>query len=71
VKQDESNSDVEFMATIELGGKLSSHLKIYFFNLENGKNYVKTTKTPYQNIMLNIRVLKTEERSIRHKLFLP
>jgi len=32
---------------------------------------VKITQTPYQNIMLDKRVLKTKKRHVGHKLFLP
>jgi hypothetical protein len=40
-------------------------------NLENGKEYVRIMETPYQNLMLDRRVLKTEETFIGHKSFLP
>jgi hypothetical protein len=40
-------------------------------NLENGEEYARLTKTPYQNLMLDRRVLRTEERPMGHKLFLP
>jgi hypothetical protein len=40
-------------------------------NLENGKEYAGIIKTLYQNLMLDKQVLKTEERSIRHRSFLP
>jgi hypothetical protein len=33
-------------------------------NHENGKEYARLTKTPYQNLMLDIQVLKTEERPV-------
>jgi hypothetical protein len=38
---------------------------------ENGEEYVGLTKTPYWNLMLDIRILKIEERLVRHMLFLP
>jgi len=31
-------------------------------NLENGEKYVGISKTPYQNLMLDKRVLKIEEK---------
>jgi hypothetical protein len=40
-------------------------------NLENGEEYAGLTKTPYQNLTLDIRVLKTEVRPVGHKSFLP
>jgi hypothetical protein len=40
-------------------------------NLENGKEYAGITKTPYQNLMLDKRVLRTKERHTRHMSFLP
>jgi hypothetical protein len=40
-------------------------------NHENGKEYAGLVETPYQNLMLDRRVLKTKERPIRHRLFLP
>jgi hypothetical protein len=40
-------------------------------NHENGKEYVRITKTPYRNLMLDIRVLRTKERLARHRSFLP
>ncbi len=40
-------------------------------NLENGEEYVRLTETPYQNLMLDSRVLRTKERPTRHMLFLP
>jgi hypothetical protein len=40
-------------------------------NFENGEEYVRLTKTPYQNLMLNKQVLKTKERLARHRSFLP
>jgi len=40
-------------------------------NFENGKEYVGLIETPYQNLMLDKRVLRTEERPIGHISFLP
>ncbi len=40
-------------------------------NLENGEEYVGLTKPPYQNLMLDKWILKTKERLIGHKSFLP
>jgi hypothetical protein len=40
-------------------------------NLENGEEYSRTIETPYWNLMLHRRVLRTEERPIGHKSFLP
>jgi len=40
-------------------------------NLENGEEYAGLTKTPYQNLMLDKRVIITEERHVGHKSFLP
>jgi hypothetical protein len=35
-------------------------------NLENGKEYVGLIETPYQNLMLDRRVLRIEERLVGH-----
>ncbi len=40
-------------------------------NFENGKEYVGLIETPYQNLMLDKRVLRTKERPIGHISFLP
>jgi hypothetical protein len=40
-------------------------------NLENKKEYVGLTETPYQNVMLDKRVLKIEGRLAGHRSFLP
>ncbi len=40
-------------------------------NLENGKEYAGLIKTPYWNSMLDIRVLRTQERLVRYMSFLP
>jgi hypothetical protein len=40
-------------------------------NLENGEEYAKLTKTPYQNLMLKMGVLRIEKRPTWHKSFLP
>jgi len=40
-------------------------------NLENGKDYVGSTKTPYQSLMLDRWILTTKERHVRHRSFLP
>jgi hypothetical protein len=40
-------------------------------NIENGKECVEFTETPYWNLMLDKRVLKTKENPARHRLFLP
>jgi hypothetical protein len=40
-------------------------------NLENGKEYVGITKTPYLNLMLDKQVLKTKKRLTGHRSFLP
>jgi hypothetical protein len=40
-------------------------------NLENGEEYVGLTETPYQNLMLDIWVMKTKERLAGHMSFLP
>jgi hypothetical protein len=40
-------------------------------NLENGEEYARITKTPYQNLMLNKQVLRTKERHVGHWSFLP
>ncbi len=39
-------------------------------NLENGDEYVGCIKTPYQNLMLDIQVLRIEERLVGHISFL-
>jgi hypothetical protein len=36
-------------------------------NLENGKEYVRLTETPYENTMLDRQVLKKEKIPTRHK----
>ncbi len=40
-------------------------------NLENGGEYAKITKTPYQNMMLDKWILRAKERPIGHRSFLP
>jgi len=40
-------------------------------NFENGKEYVGLRETPFQNLMLDRRVLRIEERLARHRSFLP
>jgi hypothetical protein len=40
-------------------------------NFENGKGYAGLTKTPSQNLMLDKRVLRIEERLTRHNSLLP
>ncbi len=40
-------------------------------NLQNGKEYARIIKTLYQNLMLERQVLRTKERPIEHRLFLP
>ncbi len=40
-------------------------------NLENEKEYVRIAKTRYQNLMLVKRVLRTKERPLGHRSFLP
>jgi hypothetical protein len=40
-------------------------------NFENGEEYVRLTKTPYQNLMLDKQVLRIEERPMGHRSFLP
>jgi hypothetical protein len=40
-------------------------------NLEYGKEYAGLIKTPYLNLMLDKRVLRTKEKPKRHILFLP
>jgi hypothetical protein len=62
VKQDESNGDLEFTTVIGFGSKLSRSWKKIKINLENGKEYMGITKTPYQNLILDRRVLRTKER---------
>jgi hypothetical protein len=39
-------------------------------NFENGKEYARLIETPYQNLMLDTQVLRTEERIARHMSFL-
>jgi hypothetical protein len=38
---------------------------------KNGKEYARLTKTLFQNLMLNRRILKIEESLVGHKSFLP
>ncbi len=40
-------------------------------NFQNGEEYVGLIETPYQNQMLDRRVLKIEERPMGHMLILP
>jgi hypothetical protein len=40
-------------------------------NFENGEEYVKIIKTPYQNLMLDRQVLRIKESPTRHMLFIP
>jgi hypothetical protein len=39
-------------------------------NFKNEKESARLTKTPFQTLMLDIQVLRTEERLVGHKLFL-
>jgi hypothetical protein len=39
-------------------------------NHENGKEYVRITQIPYQNMMLDKQVLRTKKIHVGHKLFL-
>jgi hypothetical protein len=39
-------------------------------NHENGREYVKIIKAPYQNMMLNKQISRTKERLVKHRLFL-
>jgi hypothetical protein len=38
---------------------------------ENGKEYARLIETPYQNLMLDRRVLRTKERLVKHRSFRP
>jgi hypothetical protein len=40
-------------------------------NLENGEEYARLIKTPYQNLILDRQILKTEERLAKHMSILP
>ncbi len=40
-------------------------------NLENGKEYVGITKTPYWNLMLDKQIWSTKEIHVGHRLFQP
>jgi hypothetical protein len=40
-------------------------------NHENGREYVGITETPYWNLMLDKRVLRTKERLTTHRSLLP
>jgi len=40
-------------------------------NHKNGREYVRITKTPYWNLMLDMQVMRKKERHARHKSFLP
>ncbi len=40
-------------------------------NLENGEEYVEIIETPYWNLILDRRVLRTKERPPWHMSFLP
>ncbi len=71
MKQDESDGDSEFIVTIELGGKSANYWKINKRQSWNGEEYVGLIKTPYQDLMLDKWILRTKERFMGHKLFLP
>jgi hypothetical protein len=38
-------------------------------NFDNGKEYVGLTETPFQNLMLDRQVLRTNEKLVGHKCF--
>jgi hypothetical protein len=40
-------------------------------NLENGEEYAGLTETPYRNLMLDKQILRTKEKLMGHRLFLP
>jgi hypothetical protein len=40
-------------------------------NFENGEEHGGLTETSYRNLMLDKRVLRTEERHVGHMSFLP
>ncbi len=39
-------------------------------NFENGKEYVRLTKTSFHNLMLDKQFLKTKEGLVEHKSFI-
>ncbi len=68
MKQNESDGDLEFIATIRFGSKYPRNWK------KNKRQFWKwkiVTKTPYQNRMLDKQVLRAKERPEGHMLFLP
>jgi hypothetical protein len=71
MKQDESNGDSEFTATIGLEGKWANYWNQTKNKLENGEEYARLIKTPYWNLMLDKWVLKTKEKLAGHRSFLP
>jgi hypothetical protein len=71
MKEDESDGDLEFTTTIGLKGKSANYWKSNKDNLENGEEYARLIKTPYQNLMLDKWVLRTKERPVEHRSFLP
>jgi hypothetical protein len=71
VKQDELDGDPKFTTIIGFGGKLSSYWMEKKDNLENEEENVGITETPYRNLMLDIWVLRIEERFVGHTSFLP
>ncbi len=40
-------------------------------NFENGEEYARLIKTPFQNPMLDKQVLRTKKRHVGHRSFLP
>jgi hypothetical protein len=67
VKQDESYGDLEFIAIIGFGGKLSRY---WMRNKKQSWKWI-ITKTPYLNLILDRRVMNIEERLARHMSFPP
>jgi hypothetical protein len=65
------NGDPKFTTRIGFGGKSTSYKSQTEDNIENGKEDVRLTKTPYWNLMLDRRVLRIEKRPMGHKSFLP
>jgi hypothetical protein len=62
MKQYKSNGDPEFTMAFGFGGKSSSYWTRNKKNLENGMEYVGITKIPYQNLMLDRRILRTKKK---------
>jgi hypothetical protein len=63
----ESNGNPKFIKKLYLEANHKVTERQIEDNLENGEEYARITKTPYQNLMLDRQVLRIEKRIAKHK----